>query len=194
MRRFFSSAFERGFVAVQDELHGGMALHRAAERGHDNGRAGIASHRVNRNRHFAGHSRNRPSPKLFAAALRLWLPRDRHNGRRRRKYDAGASARRSSGIRYGTPAPGDHATGACCAATATFFFWGPPWREFLLQAQQVGPKRPRPSKARSEQETVARIQARKTAVFRDSAGLVQPLQHGKRALGGLGLVGGRLEC
>ena len=53
--------FDSRFVAVHDELYAGMTLYRTSERGYDNGRAGIAAHRVNRNRQFAGHDRNCPS-------------------------------------------------------------------------------------------------------------------------------------
>ena len=96
----------------------------------------------------------------------------------------------------------DDATGACCAATATFFSWGPPWRKLHLairrgpgrrskrRAGQSGPGGQ--NKARSEQETVSGFKPQK-AVSRDSTGLIKPLQHDKRAFRGRHRLCGRLR-
>ncbi len=57
--------------------------------------------------------------------------RDRHNGRRMRKRDAGASARHSLGTRSGLQQPERRVRGGCCDATWKLCFVGQPWSQPL---------------------------------------------------------------
>ncbi len=121
-------------VAMHQEIHIGMADRRTRQSRHDNGRAGIAAHGIDRNVEGSAHLR------LAAGRSRISLPssplRGRHSGRRNRRRDEGASARRSSGTRHGRSAQGDDGPGAYSAWTARFFVWGPPWRELLQGRSQ----------------------------------------------------------
>ena len=104
-------------------------------------------------------------------------PRGHRNGRRCRRHDEDACARRNSGTRCATPAPARGANGACCAATATFFSWGPPWRELHQSASPPGPLVP-VSRAASKKPRPGRGWRKQAAWVAGKAGRFQPRKPG----------------
>src|SRR5476649_195000 len=112
-------------VAMQKKLDVGMTLKSLEQRAHDNGRAGITAHGIYRDGQGAGHG-HLSRGGFSSSPSRL---RARHNGRRNRRYDAAAWARRSWGSHHGRQPSKHDASGAYCGATARFFVSGPPWRK-----------------------------------------------------------------
>ncbi len=123
------------FIAGQDEIDLGMALHHALQSSYDNAWTGIAAHRIHRNGQFAGHATllfEKSREAVSSSPSRL---RGRHNARRRRRHDAAFWVHRIWGSRHVPRPSGRDGTGACCGATARFFVWAPPWRETPSTAQ-----------------------------------------------------------